>query len=136
VLELAASEVSYGPVDPSVFAFSAPAGVKVHEISASSRSGTAHSTRPDQSGSSHPNVTTRGHGVSSVAILEDKARGGPKSPAGPLPESLPKVKINGTSATELATPLGTVLSFDRAGVSYLLAGSVSPAAIEAVARGL
>jgi hypothetical protein len=46
------------------------------------------------------------------------------------------VKINGASASELATPLGTVLSFERAGVRFLLAGSVTPSALEAVARGL
>jgi hypothetical protein len=53
-----------------------------------------------------------------------------------LPESLPKVKIDGISASELETSLGTVLSFERSGVSYLLLGSVAPADIEAVARGL
>ncbi len=53
-----------------------------------------------------------------------------------LPEGLPKVKIDGVSASELATSLGTVLSFERSGVRYLLLGSVAPAAIEAVARGL
>jgi hypothetical protein len=46
------------------------------------------------------------------------------------------VKINGTSASELRTALGTVLSFERSGVSYLVAGSVKPDAVEAVAREL
>ena len=46
------------------------------------------------------------------------------------------MNINGTKASELRTELGTVLSFERAGVRYLLAGSVSPAQLEAVARGL
>ena len=36
----------------------------------------------------------------------------------------------------VVTALGTLLSFERSGVRYLLAGSVTPAAIEAVARGL
>ena len=48
----------------------------------------------------------------------------------------PKVKVNGATATELATDLGTLLTFERSGVRYLLVGSVTPAAIEAVARGL
>jgi hypothetical protein len=53
-----------------------------------------------------------------------------------MPEGLPKVTINGTSAEELATALGTLLSFERSGVRYLVLGAVSPAAVEALARGL
>lgn len=50
--------------------------------------------------------------------------------------SLPSVQINGTSGTELATALGTLLRFERGGVSYIVAGSVPPAAAEAAARSL
>ena len=50
--------------------------------------------------------------------------------------TLQTVKINGVSATELATPLGTLLSYESSGVRYLLLGSVTPSAIEAVAKGL
>ena len=46
------------------------------------------------------------------------------------------MNINGTKASELRTELGTLLSFERSGVRYLLAGSVSPGQLEAVARGL
>jgi hypothetical protein len=46
------------------------------------------------------------------------------------------VTIDGVSAQELRTELGTLLSFERNGVRYLLAGSVTPATIEEVARGL
>ena len=46
------------------------------------------------------------------------------------------MNINGTSATELPTALGTLLSFERSGVRYLLVGSVTPATIEAFARSL
>jgi outer membrane lipoprotein-sorting protein len=135
VIELAASEVSYGPVPSSVFDFTPPPGVKVHDVTTSEAEGTDRAGKKS-SGSSgeRPHVTSRGHGVSSIAIVEGKARPGSSSP---LPASLPNVKLgNGTSATELATPLGTVLSFERAGVRYLLAGSVTPSAIEAVAQGL
>ena len=51
-------------------------------------------------------------------------------------EGLPKVTINGISASELRTALGTMLTFERSGVRYVLAGAVTPAAIEALARGL
>ncbi len=46
------------------------------------------------------------------------------------------MKINGVNASELSTELGTVLSFERSGVRYVVAGSLTPAAIEAFARGL
>jgi outer membrane lipoprotein-sorting protein len=133
VIELAADEVSYGPVDPSVFEFSPPPGVKVHEISGS-RTGTS-GTSPSGTSDSHPKVTTRGHGISQIAVVE-KAASGSGSSLPKLPEGLPKVDIKGTSATELATPLGTVLSFERSGIGYLLLGSVTPSTIEAAARGL
>ena len=69
-------------------------------------------------------------------MLEGKAKTGAKqSTEAALPEGLPKVKIDGVEAAELPTELGTLLSFERSGVRYLLAGSVSPAAVEAVARG-
>jgi hypothetical protein len=46
------------------------------------------------------------------------------------------VSINGVNASELRTELGTLLTFERSGVRYVLAGSVPPATIEALARGL
>jgi outer membrane lipoprotein-sorting protein len=49
---------------------------------------------------------------------------------------LPTLSVNGASGTELATALGTVVTFDRGGVSYTVVGSVPPAAAEAAARGL
>jgi outer membrane lipoprotein-sorting protein len=50
--------------------------------------------------------------------------------------SLPSVSVNGASAQELATPLGTVLRFSRGGVSYTLFGSVTAATAERAARSL
>jgi outer membrane lipoprotein-sorting protein len=142
VIELAASEISYGPVDDSVFNFTPPPGTKVEEISTPGKDAATPST-PSTSATpgqpkgahSHPKVTTHGHGVSGIAVIESTVKPGSKSPLGAL-EGLPKVKINGASATELATSLGTLLSFERSGVRYLLVGSVTPATIEAVARGL
>jgi outer membrane lipoprotein-sorting protein len=49
---------------------------------------------------------------------------------------LPEINIDGTTGTELATALGTVVSFERDGVKYLVAGSVPPVAAENAARGL
>jgi hypothetical protein len=67
-------------------------------------------------------------------VIESKTQESAKEPA--LPEGLQKVKIDGVEAAELPTELGTLLSFERSGMRYLLAGAVSPAAVEAVAKGL
>lgn len=129
-IELAATEISYGPVDGSVFDFKPPANAKVQEI-VPPEGGTA---KPDAS-DEHPTVTTQGHGITSVAVIESKAKAG-ATESSALPEGLQKVKLGGVEATELPTELGTVLSFERAGVGYMLVGAVNPAAIEAVAKGL
>jgi len=140
VIELAATEISYGPVAESVFSFSPPPGVKIDNVKASNSDGSASSPAPH--GAEEPKLTTSGHGVSAIAILassrygESKANAGAKAGSGETLEGLPKVTIDGASASELRTQLGTVLSFERSGVSYLLAGSVTPATIEALARGL
>jgi outer membrane lipoprotein-sorting protein len=130
VIELAASEVSYGPVSGSVFEFTPPANAKIEEV-------TLPTKHPAGATGEHarPKVTTHGNGISGIAVLESKVKPGEK-PAN-LPEGLPKVKLDATTtATELPTALGTLLSFERSGVRYLLAGAVTPANIEAVARGL
>ena len=49
---------------------------------------------------------------------------------------LPQVNINGATGTELATALGTVVTFERNGISYTVAGSVPPQAAEQAAREL
>jgi outer membrane lipoprotein-sorting protein len=134
VIELAATEVSFGPVDGSVFDFTPPASAKVEEVELPSH-GSDKQTNSATGDHGKPNVTTRGRGVSSVAVVESKLDPGEKPVS--LPEGLPKVKVGGTTtATELPTALGTLLSFERSGVRYVLAGAVTPADIEAVARGL
>lgn len=131
VLELAASEVSFGPVENSVFEFTPPSNAKVEEVKLPSGSGKDEST---SGGTQHPNVTTHGAGITAVKVLESKVKPGEKEPS--LPEGLQKVKIGSSTATELPTALGTLLSFERSGVRYVLAGAITPAQIEAVARGL
>jgi hypothetical protein len=50
---------------------------------------------------------------------------------------LPPVPLgDGTTGHELATPLGTLLLFERNGVRIALAGSVTAHTAEAAARGL
>jgi len=44
--------------------------------------------------------------------------------------------LNGVTAHELATQLGTVLEWQAGGRSFVLAGSLPPAAAESAAREL
>lgn len=132
VIELTASEVSYGPVEGSVFEFTPPANAKVQDLTlptGHAGTGSGGATDPHEA-----KVTEHGQGVAGIAVVQSKVKPGEKAPQ--LPEGLPKVKLGATTATELPTALGTLLSFERSGVRYLLAGAVTPASIEAVARGL
>jgi outer membrane lipoprotein-sorting protein len=132
-IELAATEVSYGQVDGSVFDFKPPANAKVQEVVLPGKEdGTSNTGAHDE----HPKIVAHGHGITSVAVIESKAKAGADESSSALSEGLQKVKIDGAQATELPTELGTVLSFERAGVGYMLVGAISPATIEAVAKGL
>jgi outer membrane lipoprotein-sorting protein len=133
VIELAASEISYGPVASSVFEITTPASAKVEELKPPSGHGEGDTSSSGEAGQ-QPQLTTHGHGITGVEVLEAKAKPGQKPLS--LPESLPKVKVGESTAAELQTALGTVLGFERSGVRYLVFGAVSPAQIEAVARGL
>jgi outer membrane lipoprotein-sorting protein len=132
VLELAASEISFGPVDSSIFAITPPSNAKVQEISFSNEH--KEGVAAKHAAGERPKLSTSGHGPGTVAVLTTKSNGA-KDEAGSL-EGLSKVTINGTSASVLRTELGTLLTFERSGVRYLVAGAVSPAAVEEVARGL
>jgi outer membrane lipoprotein-sorting protein len=134
-LELAATSISYGPVEDSVFDFTPPANAKVQEIVLPKKDGT-QSNDPSAHNGEHPHVTTQGEGLTSVAVIESKSKAGAQQTPSGTEEGLQKVKINGVEASELPTELGTLLSFERSGVRYLLVGAVSPGAVEAVAKGL
>jgi outer membrane lipoprotein-sorting protein len=132
VIELAASEVSFGPVASSVFAITPPASAKVQEITFAEGH---HEVAPDADrAGARPKITTHGHGPATVAVIETKSAD--TSHTSQSLEGLPKVTIDGTSASELRTELGTLLTFERSGMRYLVAGWVAPAAVEEVARGL
>jgi outer membrane lipoprotein-sorting protein len=135
VIELAATEVSYGRVEDSVFAFTPPAGAKVEELKTSG-SDSASASKHSAEKTSKPTITSHGHGITAVTVAEGKVPAGAGKSTSATMEGLPKTNINGTSATELKTALGTILSFERSGVRYVLAGAVAPAAVEALAKGL
>ncbi|HSB39001.1 MAG TPA: hypothetical protein VLD13_07930 [Gaiellaceae bacterium] len=84
-------------------------------------------------GDSRSLLAVYGHGLGAIVVLERAARGG--GPAGAL-GALPTVSLDGVTAHELATQLGTALTWRKHGVSFVLAGSVPAAAAEAAARAL
>jgi len=84
-------------------------------------------------GDSKALVAVYGHGLGAVVVVEHTgSSGGPMGVLG----ALPTVSLDGVTAHELATQLGTALTWKRQGVSFVLVGSVPPAAAEAAARAL
>ena len=83
-----------------------------------------------------------GRGMGAIAVLQRKAdpSGRPalidriRRGRGEL--RLPQIDVGGAPASQLATALGTVLTFERDGVAYVVAGSVPPAVAANAARGL
>ena len=84
-------------------------------------------------GDSKALLAVYGQGLGAIVVLERAAdSGGSMGALG----ALPTVSLDGVTAHELATQLGTALTWRRNGVSFVLAGSVPPAAAEAAARAL
>jgi outer membrane lipoprotein-sorting protein len=167
VLELKATDISYGPVSASDVALTPPAGAKVVDISPPApNAGHAHGksvngvaavrsrlafplaapsrlaglprreVRLVESGGQAGAVSTYGRGLGAIVVFQHKAGGAQPQTGGRRDLRLPQVNIGGATGTELATALGTVVTFQRNGVEYVVAGSVPPAAAENAARGL
>jgi hypothetical protein len=173
VLDLSATSVSYGPVDPSVFA--PPIAAKTENIDLSSHAGD-HAANGASSAAGAPaglsftpsepatldgqTLTSKrivhvdghaaellfyGHGLGGIAVLEratpaatsatspGSSGGGQGDQSG---QSLPTVSVNGVTATEIPTALGTLVQFSRGGVSYTVVGSVPTADAVRAADGL
>jgi outer membrane lipoprotein-sorting protein len=192
VLELKATNISYGKVSPSVFAINPPSTAKVVKIDTArtEHAGTARTRAAKHRGhhrevsgaaavakrlpfklvapgklvglprqsvhlldwGGHPAaLITYGQNLGGVAVLEQttaaaKSAGPAGGPAGGKAGgkngherpglNLPTVSINGATGQELDTALGTLVRFDRGGVTYTVLGSVPAAAADAAARAL
>ena len=173
VLELKATDISFGKVAASDLAIPEPAGAHVVDLNPSAAGSGADHKQADVTGlqavqakvgftivapDTHVGLPrkdirlvdldgtpgallTYGQGLGGIAVVESPSKAQPQTQqkgggdgGGGL--SLPKISINGASGQELDTALGTVVRFDRAGVGYIVAGSVPPTAAEAAARGL
>jgi hypothetical protein len=74
-----------------------------------------------------------GEGLGAIVVVE---RPQDAKQSGGAMQALPAVTLDGVTAHELATQLGTILTWDSGNVTYLLAGSVPSSAAEAAARAL
>ena len=85
-------------------------------------------------------LVTYGEGLGGIAVIQSATE--PEQPGEAAEEgeenelTLPKVVIGDVKGEELDTALGSALWFSRAGVDYVVVGSVPPAAVEAAARAL
>jgi len=75
-----------------------------------------------------------GQGLGAIVVVERK-QDAAATTTGAL-DALPSVSLDGVTAHELATQLGTVLSWNTSGVSTILAGSIPVSAAESAARSL
>jgi outer membrane lipoprotein-sorting protein len=162
-LSLTAKNVSFGSVPASDVDVSPPAGAKVVDIPTSAGSGSRGSTsvtglaavqaalpfhvaapaslqglartqvRLVGHGDNQAALVVYGEGLGAVAVLERAAGSG--RAAGPL-DLLPGVKVGSATGHELATSLGTIVTWRAGGVAYVLAGSVKAAAAEADAAAV
>jgi outer membrane lipoprotein-sorting protein len=164
-LALEATDISYGPVSASDVDISPPADAKVVELSAPTNGSSAgdHGAPVTglagvQAGADFPVVAPDtlvglpqkdvrlvggtdsraalviyGQGLGAILVVERKAD---TAQQGSALSSLPAVSLDGVTAHELATQLGTLIEWRSGGTAYVLAGSLPPAAAEAAARQL
>jgi hypothetical protein len=78
-------------------------------------------------------VSVYGEGMGAIVVLQHETG---TQDAGDGGLELPEINIDGATGTEIATPLGTIVRFQRDGVAYTVLGSVPPVAAENAARGL
>jgi hypothetical protein len=156
VLELVATEISYGPVAASTFDSKPPADAHVVDLSmhgdrkhGGKRSATRKlpfklSAPGTLAGRKRAGVRRRG-GVAFVRygkdldgllVIEKAAKPEQQTARRRHDLELPTVDVNGATAKVIDTPLGSVVTFERGGVSYTVLGSVPAEVTETAARGI
>ena len=153
VLELAATDVSYGPVAGSDVTVTPPADAKTVDLTAPSGNDKPDTSagKPDfnvvapdslvglprqdmRTLGNGPVLVVYGKGLGAIAVVERKEDAGAQNNG--MLSALPAVSLDGLTGHELATQLGTAIQWTRDGVSYVLVGSLPPAAAESAARAL
>jgi hypothetical protein len=164
VIEIAATKVSYGPVKATDLAAQPHPGARTVEINPNELAANSgptgvtgvdavqrrldfRLTAPDELAGlkrkqvelikfdgAKGAVSVYGSGLGTIAVFQ--YRTADQHHAGLSDMNLPEVNIDGRTGKELATALGTVVSFERGGVAYLVAGLVPPVSAENAARGL
>jgi outer membrane lipoprotein-sorting protein len=164
VVEIAATKVAYGPVKASDLAATPHPGARTVEIDPddlaadSGRTGVTGAdavqrhldfdlSAPDElAGLKRTRVelvsfdgekgamSVYGGGLGTIVVFQYGADHDRHTGLGDL--DLPEVNIDGRTGKELATALGTAVSFQRGDVEYLVAGLVPPVSAENAARGL
>jgi outer membrane lipoprotein-sorting protein len=153
VLELVATEISYGPVDTSNFSMSPPSDAHVVNVDTAGGRDHRQSTRQLGFKVSAPKtlagrtrsgvrvlhrraaVIRYGKDLDALLVIEKKAKPESQSQSNHHLE-LPTVDVNGATAKVIDTPLGSVVTFQRGGVQYTVLGSVHADVVETAARGL
>jgi hypothetical protein len=167
VLELAATEISYGHVPASDVEVAPPASASVVDLGALDKQTHGADSAPRVHASGLPAVqravdftvvapdnvvglprqdvrvvgsadsqaalAVYGHGLGAIVVVERKADA---TAGGGVMGSLPEISLDGVTAHELSTQLGTALTWKRGGTAFVLAGSLPSAAAEAAARAL
>jgi outer membrane lipoprotein-sorting protein len=165
VLELEATDISYGPIAAGEIDATPPAGAKVTEIdpptgvdaqgkpvhvegveevakrldfelsAPAELAGLPRRTvRLVRFGEQTGAMSVYGRGLGAILVFQSRAE--PANESRRPGMTLPQVNIDGATGTELATALGTMLTFETGGVHYTVVGSVPPVAAENAARGL
>ena len=167
VLELAATDVSYGEIPDADLRIAVPSGTRTVTVDQPAGAAGGHDAATDVAGAkavqrelgfrltaprelaglprkevrlvrvgdSKGALAVYGEGLGGILVFQHEADSG-KAPTEAAGKGLPQINIDGATGTELATALGTMVTFERGGVDYTVVGSVPPAAVENAARGL
>jgi hypothetical protein len=162
VLQLSVTEITYGTVAAGDVDVAPPADAKVVDLSGQSHDVNGNDTPPVtglsavQAAAGFPvvapdelvglprqdvrlvggdtAVVLYGQGLGGIVLVERKAD--TTSSSGNAMQGLPTVSLDGLTAHELTTQLGTVLEWQTGGTSFVLAGSLPAAAAESAARAV